>query len=111
MANTYTIIHSIYRDLNLEKEELSDIVSKVERVMRSTEYQSIPPIVYQLVLATQAKLPGVALKAVITYFNVQENKLMANEIKEAEARRNVSTSQAIDDISSADNDVASDGKI
>jgi len=46
------------REVNLEKEELSDVVQKVERVLRNVDYQSVPPIVYNLVLICQEKLPG-----------------------------------------------------
>lgn len=88
---------TVTRELDIEKEELTDVVRKVERVMRTLQYQSIPPLVYQLVLATQSKLPGVALKAVIAYFDVQENNVAANISKPDN-----SSSQRMDDISSAD---------
>lgn len=97
--------------MNLEKEELADIVEKVERVLRTVDYQSVPPIVYHLVLVAQSKLPGAALKTVIAYFNQQENKLAAEADKNngaagaGEAGLNSSRSQqTMDDIGSAEQD-------
>ena len=50
------------RDLDIEKEELRDVVAKVEKVLGKVSHQSVPAIVYQLILTTQQKLPGAALQ-------------------------------------------------
>uniref|UniRef100_A0A6A7G4B5 Fanconi anemia group I protein-like n=4 Tax=Hirondellea gigas TaxID=1518452 RepID=A0A6A7G4B5_9CRUS len=104
-AETTTTLLLVVKEMNLEKQELSDIVHKVERVLRDVEYQSVPPIIYQLVLVAQTVLPGAALKICISYFNTQESKLSVKEKERDEAKNRVTgTSPNMDDISSAEQD-------
>lgn len=71
----YLNILGCYSDMDLPKEELQDVIFKVERVMKKVDYQSVPPIIYHLILLVKGKLPGRVLQVVIDYFNKQEHKL------------------------------------
>ncbi|XP_018024650.1 Fanconi anemia group I protein [Hyalella azteca] len=78
-ATTTSSLLVAFKEMNLEKQELTDIVLKVERVLRSLEYQNVPPIIYQLVLLTQSKIPGAAIRTVEAYFREQEKKMLAEQ--------------------------------
>ncbi|KAG7173775.1 Fanconi anemia group I protein-like [Homarus americanus] len=74
-AETTTSLLPVFKDMNLPKEELHDVIFKVERVLKEVDYQSVPPIIYHLILLMRRDLPGRILQVVIDYFNSQENKL------------------------------------
>ncbi|KAF2363713.1 FANCI solenoid 2 domain [Trinorchestia longiramus] len=95
-APTASSLLITFKEMSLEKQELMDVVQKVERVLRCLEYQSVPPVIYQLVLLTQTRLPGTALKTAMAYFEAQQTK-MENQRNESEA-----TATSMDDISSAE---------
>lgn len=61
--------------MDLPKEELEDVIHKVERVLRKVDYQSVPPLMYQLLLVAHSHLPGRVLQVVINYFNKQDLKV------------------------------------
>ncbi|XP_068220646.1 Fanconi anemia group I protein [Palaemon carinicauda] len=73
---TITSLLPVLRDLDLPKEELQDVIHKVETVLKKIEYQSVPPIIYHLILLLKSKLPSQILPIIIAYFNKQEKKLM-----------------------------------
>lgn len=68
--------------MDLPKEELQDVIFKVERVLKEVDYQSVPPIIYHLILLVRGKLPGRVLQVIIDYFNKQELKLAQEKNKE-----------------------------
>ena len=70
--------------MDLPKEELEDVIHKVERVLRKVEYQSVPPIIYHLILLSMGKLMGRVLQMAIDFFNRQEKKLEKKEEKRKE---------------------------
>ncbi|XP_063609803.1 Fanconi anemia group I protein-like [Penaeus indicus] len=69
----------VFRDIDLPKEELQDVVYKVEHVLKSVDFQSVPPIIYHLILLVKGKLPGRVLQAVIDFFNKQEQNLASRK--------------------------------
>lgn len=74
-AETTISLLPVFRDIDLPKEELQDVVYKVEHVLKSVDFQSVPPIIYHLILLVKGKLPGRVLQAVIDFFNKQEQRL------------------------------------
>ncbi|XP_066938275.1 Fanconi anemia group I protein isoform X1 [Macrobrachium rosenbergii] len=75
-VETATSLLPVFRDLDLPKEELQNVIYKVEGVLKKMDYQSVPPIIYHLILLVKSKLPGRILQIVIAYFNKQEQQLM-----------------------------------
>ena len=65
--------------MDLPKEELEDVIHKVERVLKKVDYQSVPPLVYHLVLVVRTKLPRRVLQVVINYFNKQDLKMGSSQ--------------------------------
>lgn len=65
--------------MDIPKEELEDVIHKMERVLKKVDYQSVPPLVYQLVLVVRSKLPGRVLQVVINYFNRQDLKVGSSQ--------------------------------
>ncbi|XP_071547924.1 Fanconi anemia group I protein [Panulirus ornatus] len=82
-AETTTSLLPVFKDMDLPKEELQDVIFKVERVLKEVDYQSVPPIIYHLILLVRGKLPGRVLEVIIDYFNKQECKLAHDKDKEA----------------------------
>lgn len=64
--------------MDLPKEELLEVVGKVESVLKEVDFHSVPPIVYHLILLVKGKIPGRVLQAVIDFFNAQEESLVGN---------------------------------
>lgn len=81
--------------MDLPKEELEDVMHKAERVLKKIDYQSVPPLVYQLLLVAHSELPGRVLQMVINYFNKQDLKLGSSEVNDDPSE--VITSELIDD--------------
>ncbi|XP_047473647.1 Fanconi anemia group I protein-like [Penaeus chinensis] len=78
-AETTISLLPVFRDIDLPKEELQDVVYKVEHVLKSVDFQSVPPIIYHLILLVKGKLPGRVLQAVIDFFNKQEQSLASRK--------------------------------
>lgn len=97
-----SLIHLFYlassscpRDMDLPKEELEDVMYKAERVLKKVDYQSVPPLVYQLLLVAHSDLLGRVLQMVINYFNKQDLKLGSSQTKEDAS--DINTADLIDE--------------
>ena len=56
----------------LPKEELNDVLHKVQKTLEHIDIHSVPPLSYNLMLLAQESNPGFALQIIIEYFNKQE---------------------------------------
>lgn len=94
--NLFTLTSSpCARDMDLPKEELEDVMYKAERVLKKVDYQSVPPLVYQLLLVAHSDLLGRVLQMVINYFNKQDLKLSSPQAKEDPS--DINTADLIDE--------------
>ncbi|KAK4296808.1 hypothetical protein Pmani_030728 [Petrolisthes manimaculis] len=96
IAETTTCLLPIFSDMDLPKEEMEDVIFKVERVVKEVEYQSVPPIMYQLINLGRTKLPSRVLHLIIHYFTRQEYKLAKEKAKEKEKDSNDVNSMDMD---------------
>ncbi|KAK8727447.1 hypothetical protein OTU49_009560 [Cherax quadricarinatus] len=102
-AETTISLLPVFKDMELPKEELQDVIFKVERVLKKVDYHSVPPIIYHLVVLVRSKLPGRVLQVIIDYFNKQEEKLsQEKEKKSVEINSMDVDSEAIDDSKYSD---------
>ncbi|XP_045594082.2 Fanconi anemia group I protein [Procambarus clarkii] len=102
-AETTTSLLPVFKDMELPKEELQDVIFKVERVLKVVDYQSVPPIIYHLILLVRSKLPGRVLQVIIDYFNTQEHKLSRKENKRNDEINSMDAdSEAIEDSKYSD---------
>ena len=78
--------------MDLPKDELLEVMNKVEKVLTKTDVQSMPPLVYHLMMLAQEKVPNLALQMVIDYFNKLKNNIQSTS-------KNDSNSEDFDSIS------------
>lgn len=76
---TIEVFNTCFRDMDLPKEELEDVIHKVKQVLKKVDYQSVPPLVYHLVQVVHSKLPHRVLQVVINYFNKQDLKMQSSQ--------------------------------